>query len=166
MTENRLNSWNPLLLGAGNGALYALVVYLLISASRAYFQDQYVRQATKSGFPIVQFGSNERWTGIVIALVTIFALSTYLVSRISHGLRTPILWMLVGVIAVSGWNALMLIVTWVEKEGSAQTLTYEWVTSPLNPLYGPISLGIVLIVSFIYGCAIRIFERTTAARVS
>lgn len=166
ITATRLNPWRSFLLGAANGLIYALVMYFLITMSRAYFQGRYLRQVTSAEFPVVQFASNERWTGIVIALVVLFALSTYIVSRVSHlGLRFPFFWVVVGLIAVSGWNVFMLIVTSLEKEASVQTLTYNWVTSPSNPLYGPISLGMVLTVNLFYGCAIRYFAKNAVVGV-
>jgi hypothetical protein len=161
MQSDRLKAWRSLLLGATNGAIYALVLYLLISLSRAYYQSQYLKRAAESGLPVVQFASNERWSGISIALVLLFTLTAYLVGRVSHfRFHSLAFWALVGVIAVSAWNAFILTVAWLEKESTVQGLTYKWVTSQSNPLYGPISLGLALVVGVSYALAIRFFEKT------
>jgi hypothetical protein len=149
-----------LLLGAANGALFAITMFFLISRARDHFQRQYIEEATRLGAPIVQFGGNERWSSIGIVMILAFAFSAYAVSRFcKRRLGSLLFWELVGVIAVSGWNVFMLTVTWFEKELSAQTLTYDWVTSRSNLLYGPISLGVVILVNLIYGNLVRVFQR-------
>lgn len=118
-------------------------------------------EATRLGMPIVQFGSNERWTGIATVMIFVFAVSAYAVNHFcQRRLGSLLFWELVGVIAVAGWNVLILSVTWFEKELSAQTLTYEWVTSRSNWLYGPISLAAVVLINLIYGSVIRILHRS------
>jgi hypothetical protein len=149
-----------LLLGAANGALYAIIMFLMISLARGYFLQRSTTEATRLGFPIVQFGSNERWSGIAIFMILAFAFSAYVVIRFCRGrLSSLLFWELVGVIAVAGWNAFMLTTTWFEKEISAQTLTYDWVTSRSNWLYGPISLGAVILINLLYGSVVRVFQR-------
>ncbi len=165
MKTPHLTSRLTLLLGAVNGVFYVISMFLLISLARDYFQKQYIREATRLGAPIVQFGSNERWSGIAIVLILMFAVSAYLVARFYKSRFSSLLfWELVGVIAVAGWNVFMLTVTWLEKELSAQALTYDWVTSRSNWLYGPVSLGMVLFINFFYGNLIRLFERIKTVR--
>jgi hypothetical protein len=163
-TSNSTPWLNTLLLGAGNGALYAITMFFLISLARDHFQRQYVEEATRSGAAVVQFGGNERWSGIGIVMMLAFAFSAYAVSRFSRRCVGSLLfWEFVGVIAVSGWNVFMLTVTWFERELSAQTLTYEWVTSRSNWLYGPISLGVVILLNLIYGSMVRVVSVGTSA---
>ena len=161
MTTARSTGWLQILfLGAANGALYTLIMFILISVGRKYFQDQYVAEATKLGAPVMQFGSNERWSGIAVVMILAFAFAAYFVRRVwQRRLNSLLFWELVGVIAVTGWNVFMLTITWFEKELSAQTLTYNWVTSRSNWLYGPISLGAVILINFLYGNVIRALER-------
>jgi hypothetical protein len=161
MKTARLAGWlRTLLLGAADGALYTTIMFLLISLARDYFQRQYIREAARLGAPIVQFGSNERWSGIAIVMILVFAFSAYAVNRFCQGrLSSLVFWEIVGVIAVAAWNVFMLTITWFEKELSAQTLTYDWVTSRSNWLYGPISLGAVILINFIYGNVVRAFLR-------
>ena len=160
MKTARLTGWLPTLLGAANGALYTIIMFLLISLARDHFRSQYIREATRLGAPIVQFGSNERWAGIATVMILVFAFSAYAVNRLCQGrLGSLLFWELVGVIAVAGWNVFMLTVTSFEKELSAQTLTYDWVTSRSNWLYGPVSLGMVILTNFIYGSLVRVFGR-------
>jgi len=93
-------------------------------------------------------------------MILVFAISAYAVRRLSRGRLGPLLfWELIGVIAVAGWNVFMLGTTWFEKELSAQTLTYDWVTSRSNWLYGPISLAAVVLINLIYGSLLRAFQR-------
>ena len=161
MKTARLTGWLPtLLLGALNGAVYTLVMFLLISVVRSYLHNQYVLEATRLGAPIVQFGSHERWSGIATVMIFVFALSAYAVNHFcQRRLSSLLFWELVGVIAVAGWNVFMLTTTWFEKELSAQRLTYDWVTSGSNWLYGPISLGAVILINFIYGNVVKVFLR-------
>jgi len=159
---SRSTKWlQTLLLGAANGALFTVVMFSLLSLTRDYFQRRYISVATALGTPIVQLGSNERWSGIAIVMILAFALSAYGVNRFCRKRLSPFFfWELVGVIAVSGWNAFILTVTWFEKGLSAQTLTYNWVTSQSNWLYGPISVGMVILVNLAFGNAVRVLQRS------
>lgn len=161
-TSHSTSRLQTLLLGAANGALYAITMFFMISLARGYFQQRYTTEATRLGFPIVQFGSNERWSGIAIFMILAFAFSAYAAHRFCRAhLGSLLFWELVGVIAVAGWNVFMLTTTWFEKELSAQTLTYGWVTSRSNWLYGPISLGAVILINLLYGSVVRVFQRAT-----
>ena len=95
-----------------------------------------------------------------------FTFAALLVERFWRRYRwnSVLFWETVGLIAVSGWNVLVLLALWIEKQSSGQTMSYEWVTSSSNPIFGPISLGIVLIVNLIYAFAVRLFEKTPAVR--
>ena len=161
VTTERSTSWLPtLLLGAANGALYTIIMFVLISVGREHLHSDYVRQAASLEAPAVQFGSNERWIGIAVVMMLAFAFSACLVSRFwQRHLGSLLFWELVGVIAVAGWNVFMLTLTWFEREMSAQTLTYDWVTSRSNWLYGPISLGAVMLINFFYWNVFRVFRR-------
>jgi hypothetical protein len=149
-----------LLLGAVDGAFYAIVMFILTSRARDYFHTRYVLEATALGTPVVQLASNERWTGIAIGLILIFAVSAYFVGRFYKASFSSVLfWELVGLIAVASWNVFMLTVTLIEKEFSAQAVTYQWVTSSSNWLYGPVSLGLALLINFLFGSLVRIVGR-------
>lgn len=117
VANERSTGWLPtLLLGAASGALYTIIMFVLISVGREHSHSDYVREATRLEAPVVQFGSNERWIVIAVVMMLAFAFSAYLVSRFcQRHLWSLLFWELVGVIAVAVWNVIMLTLTWFEK---------------------------------------------------
>ena len=162
-----MNRFRIFILGALNGALYSAIMLVMVWQLRAYEDARSIKDAATFGHLPVQLTSNERWVPIVVTWILIFTFAAPVVAHFWHGYRTSsvLFWEVVGLIAVSAWNVLVLFAFWIEKQSSSQMMSYDWVTSSSNPIFGPISLGVVLIVNFIYACAIRVFEKATAARV-
>ena len=60
--------------------------------------------------------------------------------------------------AITAWNLLILAVGLWDSVSSGQTLVIESVTSPGNPLYGPMSFGLVVVVNLIYGAIVSVLS--------
>ena len=154
----RLHFW---ILGIVDGALYSSVMLLLVWQIRVSEDARNIREAAMFGHLPVQLTSNERWAPIVATWILLFAVAAPIVNHFwpRHRRRSIWFWEAVGLIAVSAWNVLLLVAFWTEKQGSGQAMSYDWLTSSSNPIFGPISLGLVLIVSFVYALVIRVFEK-------
>lgn len=155
-----MNQFRILILGTINGALYSAIILVLVWQLRAYEYNRNMREAESFGHLPVQLTSSERWVPMVVAWIVMFALAALVVNHFwTKSKHSVFFWEAIGVIAVSAWNVFILSAFWLEKQLSAQQITYGWVTSPSNPLSGPISLGVVLIVNFVYAQAVISFKR-------
>lgn len=155
----RVRRLRVFILGALNGALYSVIMLLLAWWVRASEYARNIREAESLGHLPVQLTSNERWTPIVVTWVLIFALAALVVDRFWVRNKASVLfWETIGLLAVIVWNVFILSVFWLEQQMSAQTMIYAWLRSS-NPILGPISLGVVLIINFVYAqVVIRTFE--------
>lgn len=142
------------LLGVGNGLAYSGIMLLLIWQWRASDYERNVIQGMVSG-DYIDLVANERWLPIVIIWILTFTLASQLVDCFWQRGRSLILfWLTVGILAVAAWNGLALIGTWIDTH-AGDSISYSRVTSPNNPFFGPLSLGLVILINFIYGYAIQ-----------
>lgn len=150
------------ILGALNGAFYSATMLLIIWRLRAAADEQNIAEGEISG-DYIHLVSNERWSSIVIIWVVAFTLVTLIVGSIwRKGQKSSILfWGVVGVVAVAAWNAFAIFGAWLDKQYAGDTMTYSWVTSWRNPMFGPISLAVVILVNLVYGYLVRSVEPNT-----
>jgi hypothetical protein len=155
-----MNRWRVLLLGAINGALYSAVMLVLVWQVRAYAYNHNMTEGESSGHFPVQLTSNERWVPMVVVWIVMFVLAALLVDHFWRSSKASVwFWEAIGLLAVATWNVLIFSTFWLEKGFSGRGLSYGWVTSSSNPIFGPISLGVVLTVNFVFGQAILFFEK-------
>ena len=151
-----------LLLASIDGVLYSGVILLLVWQVRTYEYARNVRESQSFGHFPVQFTSNERWVPMVATWIVIFALAAIMVDYFWHWKKPSVLfWETIGLVAVAAWNVLVLLAFWIEKGFSGDTISYAWVTSSSNLVFGPISLAVVLLVNFVYAQAVLFFEKRT-----
>ena len=135
---------------------------LLVWQDRTYEYTRIVTESGSLGHLPVQLTSNERWVPMVVTWVVMFAASALFVDYFWRWKRMSILfWETVGLVAVAAWNILILLAFWLEKWFSGQPMSYSWVTSSSNPVFGPISLGVVLIANLLYALALLFFKNRT-----
>ena len=147
------------LLGLINGAVYSVIMLLLIWWWRAAADSRHAIESTISG-DYVLLVSNERWIPIVLIWLFAFTSATVLVDYFWKNWNGQVLfWLAVGLIAVASWNAFGLVGTWLDKQ-AGDTISYSRVTSAHNPLFGPISLAVVVVVNVIYGYLVRAFAKS------
>jgi hypothetical protein len=136
---------------------------LLIWRWRATANQRHIAESTLSG-DYVNLVSNERWVPIVFIWLVAFTVASLVVDYFWQRRKGYILfWELVGVIAVAAWNAFALLGTWLDKQ-AGDTMSYSRVTSSRNPLFGPVSLAVVILVNFTYGYLVRAFCRKLKPR--
>lgn len=145
-------------LGALNGAVYCLTTLPVIWWRRSLAEEQNIAEGTISG-DYVHMVSNERWVPIVVILLVSFTLASLIVASFwrQRGRGSIFFWEVVGVLAVAAWNGFALVGSWLDEQ-AGDRLSYTWVTSSHNPLFGPISLAVVILVNFVYGYLVRAFE--------
>src|SRR6266478_3767147 len=167
MSERRMNkrAWKryvrSLILGAINGAFFSAMLASTIWGWRAYIYKQELRVAEAKGiFPAVVV-YNERWSTITIAWIILFSLSALVVNLLWPRDRDRyfLFWQAVGVGALGAWNVIIIGAAWFEREFSDRGATFDRVTSPLNPLFGPISIGAVIVVNLVFALVIRTFSK-------
>ncbi|HKO44536.1 MAG TPA: hypothetical protein VJU84_14755 [Pyrinomonadaceae bacterium] len=155
------------ILGALNGAVYSAIMWLMIWAWMAVANRDHALETTSYG-DFIQLGNNERWSGIVIAWLVAFTLASILVSGLwrSNRKRSILYWEIVGVVAMVAWNGFALIGSLLGKHYEGDTQSYAWVTSLNNPLFGPISFAVVIVVNFVYGYLVQFFQLKTHRRTT
>lgn len=150
------------ILGGLDGILYSVLMLLLVWQMRAYEYSRNLEDAQGLAHLPVQLTSNERWAPMVGLWILMFGLAALLVNYFwRRNQQSVLFWEAIGLVAVAGWNVFILLAFSLEKGFSSQTMSYAWVTSPSNPFFGPISLGVVLLVNFLYAQAVLLFERRT-----
>lgn len=146
------------LLGIGDGLAYSGIMLLLIWQWRASAYERNVIDSVRGG-DYVDFVTNERWLPIVIIWILAFIFASQLVDCFWKRGRSLILfWLAVGLLAVTAWNVLALVGAWLDKQGG-DAISYSRVTAPNDPLYGPLSLGLVVLINLIYGYLVQAFSR-------
>lgn len=152
------------ILGALNGAVYSAVMALLVRQVRARAYERGLAEAAVTGQQPPLFVANERWSSIIVIWIVIFAFTALLVNRVwARRKRSVLFWEAVGLIAIASWNVLVIVAVSIEN-WFAPTIAYQWITSSSNPLFGPVSLGVVLIVNFLYTLVVGVLVRASTAK--
>lgn len=145
------------ILGAVNGMVYSATMLLLIWRWRAAADERNIIESTISG-DYVDLVSNERWIPIVFIWLVAFTLASLVVNYFwRHPRNYVVFWEAVGLTAVAAWNAFAVFGAWFDYHFSGDTMSYSRVTSARNPLFGPISLVVVIVVNLIYGTLVQVF---------
>lgn len=147
------------MLGAFNGAVYSAVMLPMIWAGMALANPDNALATTPHG-DFLQLITNVRWSSVVIAWLVAFTLASLFVGSIwrTNHKRSILFWEIVGVVAVAAWNGFAVIGSLLDRHYAGDTMTYAWVTSLSNPLFGPISLAMVIVVNFVYGYLVQAVE--------
>jgi drug/metabolite transporter (DMT)-like permease len=150
-----------LTLGALNGIFYSVIMLLLVLGGQEYEYARNIRDATGSGHLPVQLTSNERWLPMVVIWVVIFALAALVVDRFWTRKTSILFWETSGLLAVVAWNIFILSAFWLEQHFWAEATGYVRVTLPAILGLALVSLGVVLITSFLYAQAVSRFDKRT-----
>ena len=147
------------ILGAFNGAFYSVTMLLLIWRLRAAADERNIREGQISG-DYIHLASYEKWESIVIIWLVAFTLASLIIGSLWRKKQKNFIlyWEVVGVVAVAAWNAFSLIGSLLDNY-RGESITYGWVTSWHNPLYGPITFVVVILVNLAYGYLIRLIFR-------
>lgn len=153
------------MLGAINGAVYSATMLLIIWRVRALADERNMAQGAISG-DYINLVSHERWSSIIIIWLVAFTLASLVVSSLwrKHQRGSILFWEVIGVMAVAAWNGFALLGSVVDKYYSGGATTYGWVTSLRNPLHGPISFAVVILVNFAYGYLVQALCRKLKPR--
>lgn len=154
-----------LVLGAINGAIYSGVQFWVVPRYYDWIALHDAHQAKNFGSSTVQMTNNTNQRMVAIWFVLLFAITSWLAHRYCARLtRYPLLlWPTVGIAAVVGWNVIFLVLLWIERELTGQTLSYQRITSPSDPLSGPISIGLVILTNLPYGAILQLMVRNRDA---
>lgn len=150
-----------LALGTLNGAIYSAIQFILISG----FYNHLIRLDAKKmegvGLSPVQMTEMVNKRLVLVWFLVAFTIASYLWHRYSGKVRTsPILfWEAIGITAIVVWNVTVLTLLWIECRLTGQTVGYERAISFSNPLFGPFSLGLVIVTNFVYGSSIGILDK-------
>lgn len=148
-------------LGLLNGTIYSITMCIMIWLMRRSSDERNALEGAISG-DYVQLVSNERWTSIIIIWLVLFTLSSLAANYFWRYPKNHILfWEVVGVFAVAAWNLLALFGAWFDWKYAHDTISYTLVTSLDNPLFGPISVGVVIVVNLFYGYLVAVFFPTS-----
>ena len=147
------------MLGTLDGLIYVglarLVRFYLDHVERTGIGDE----STVNGYYISISNHQENWFGVTFLIVAIFGAAAYPVHRFwsSSGKHPVVTWVFVGIAAMTAWNLYALGVSVWDKASSGQFVISEGITTLRNPLYGGLSLGLVLLVNAIYGTIVGLF---------
>jgi hypothetical protein len=156
-----ISNFRTCMLGLINGAIYSVTMCLLIWWLRRSSDERNVLEGSMSG-DYVHLVSNERWTSIVIIWLVLFTLASLAANYFwRYGKNHILFWEVVGLLAVAAWNVFALFGAWLDWKYAHDTMSYTLVTSLHNPLFGPISLGIVIVLNFFYGYLVAGFSPTS-----
>jgi hypothetical protein len=150
-----------LVLGSLNGAIYSAIQFILISGYYDYLIRLDSEKMERGGLSPVQMTNmiNKRLVSVWFLLA--FTIASYFWHRYSSKIRKSsiLFWEAIGLSAIVGWNVVVLILLSIESRLTGQTLGYERAISLSNPLFGPFSLGLVIITNFVYGSSIGVLDK-------
>lgn len=150
-----------LVLGTLNGAIYSAIQFIFISGYYNYLIRLDAERMERSGLSPVQMTDMINKRLVSVWFLMAFTIASFVWHRYSRKVRkSPILfWEAIGISAIVGWNVVVLTLLWIESRITGQTLGYERTISLSNPLFGPFSLGLVIITNFVYGGSIGILDK-------
>ena len=153
-------------LGMLNGSIYSAIQFILISGYYNLLIRLDAETMERGGLSPVQMTDMVNKRLVSVWFVVLFTISSFVWHRYSSKVRrSPILfWEAIGITAIVGWNVLVLTLLWIESRLTGQTLGYERAISFSNPLFGPFSLGLVVITNFVYGASFGILDRLSSDR--
>lgn len=166
MTIKAKSNWRTaLILGVLNGVIYSLAQFWLLPKYYSWLALRNANLELYSTNSPVQMTNMLNGRVVTFWFVLQFAVSSWLIHRYFVRLiKYPILlWQVVGLTAVIGGNVIFLLLFWIEKELTGQTISYGMLTSQSNPLSGPISIGIVILVNLVYGCVLHLMLQERGA---
>jgi len=148
-------------LGALNGAIYSAVQFILVSAYFAHRIQLREEIAQELGSPHVQSVNLFNARIVTVWFIAFFTLSSCLGHRYLLRLRKHdvLFWEAIGVGAIIGWNVVVLLLFWISSRITGETASLNLVMSPTNPLFGALSMGIVIMTNFIYGSVIALTDK-------
>ena len=137
--------WRANLLGVINALIYTSVLFI---------GEKVVGY---EGWPRVRWV----WVSITVLFVACFVLASYLVHRVWSQRTNSIvlLWLVVGLIAVSVWNILWFAEAYWERHTTNFTVGWNEVTALNNPQFGGFSLALVFATNLVFGGALRLASR-------
>jgi hypothetical protein len=155
-----MKAWRICLLGAIDGLVFVGMARM-VQLCFDYVERTATRESYFDGGLYLNVASlQEKWLGATLLIVCMFILASYFGSRYWRtGQRYHIVgWIVIGIIAVMAWNLSTLALGLWDFRASGQAFVIESITSPRNPLHGPVSLGLVVIVNLIYGSIIGLLS--------
>lgn len=157
-----------LALGTLNGAIYSAIQFILISGYYNHLIRLDAEKMERGGLSPVQMTDMVNKRLVSVWFLCAFTIASFVWHRYSSKVRkSPILfWEAIGITAIVGWNIVVLTLLWIESRFTGQTLGYEKAISLSNPLFGPFSLGLVIVTNFIYGASIGILDKLSAGRAT
>jgi len=163
--SDRLRS---LALGILNGAIYSAVQFILLAGYYNYLIKLDADNMERRGLSPVQMTDMINKRLVSFWFVLAFTIASYIGHRYWSKLRkSPILfWEVIGIAAIVGWNVVVLSLLWIESQFTGQLVGYERSISLSNPLFGPFSLGLVIITNFVYGASVGILDRFSGRRAA
>lgn len=160
-TESVSDRVRSLALGSLNGAIYCAIQFILVSGYYDYMIRLDAEKMERSGMNPVQMTEMINKRLVSVWFLIAFMIASYVWHRYSRKFRKSsiLFWEAIGISAIVGWNVVVLTLLWIESRLTGQTLGYERAIALSNPLFGPFSLGLVIITNFVYGGLIGIQEK-------
>lgn len=159
--EDNISHSGALLLGALNGSVYCIAIYLVIEVqSRLAFQRE-LQEASSLGIPPgLVADAHPQWAVVLPCTALLFSATSYLARRFWDYPRDSIrLWQGVGVASIATWNLILLTLFWVEKGYTGRSLGYDVASSYTNPLFGPLSLILIVITNLIFASLLKLLTK-------
>lgn len=150
-SQTKFDRFRSLALGMLNGAIYSAVQFILVFGYYDYRVRSDAERMEHQGLSPVQMTDMVNKRVVSVWFVLAFTIASYIGHRYWRKLeKSPILlWEAIGITAIVAWNVVVLSLLWIESQLTGQAPEHERVIA--NPLFGPISIGLVIITNFIYG---------------
>jgi hypothetical protein len=151
-----------LALGALNGAIYSMVQFVLLRGYYDYLIKLDAEYMERRGLSPVQVTDMLNKRVVSIWFVLAFTFASYIGHRYWRNLeKSPLLlWEAIGITAIVGWNVVVISLLWIENQLMGHSLGYESAISVTNTLFGPLSIGVVIVTNFVYGGVIGFLDKS------
>jgi hypothetical protein len=150
----------PCILGAVNGSIYSVVVLQVRWLILDYAYKRDLESAEQLHMtPVLMVDPRGNWVVFPCWFILLFTAVSYMAHHYFNKrqkLQPIMLWQIIGIGAVTTWNVIQLTAAWLINSSTGDTLLYNDVTTLLNPLAGPLSLTLAIVVNMIYGAIIQI----------
>lgn len=160
MPQTKFDIVRSLALGTLNGAIYCAVQFILVAGYYDYLIRLETENIERRGLSPVQMTDMVNKRLVSVWFVLVFTIASYIGHRYWGKLeKSPILlWEAIGITAIVAWNVVVLSLLWIESQFTGQVLGDERAVT--NPLFGPISIGLVILTNFVYGVVIGILDKS------